>query len=107
MEPLSSNSRQNATDYPEFPPSRSENVLDQARRRSFRPNRPQNAPRPSRTRQGGARHGNPRQAGGNARSKYESYVAMARDAASRGDTIEAENFYQHAEHYFRVLRGRE
>jgi hypothetical protein len=29
---------------------------------------------------------------------------MARDAASRGDTIEAENFYQHAEHYFRVLR---
>jgi hypothetical protein len=29
---------------------------------------------------------------------------MARDAASRGDTIEAENPYQHAEHYFRVLR---
>ena len=30
---------------------------------------------------------------------------MAR--ASRGDTIEAENFYQHAEHYFRLLRGQE
>jgi len=30
--------------------------------------------------------------------------AMARDAASRGDSIEAENLYQHAEHYFRVMR---
>lgn len=39
-----------------------------------------------------------------ARSKYETYVAMARDAAARGDTIEAESLYQHAEHYFRVLR---
>jgi Domain of unknown function (DUF4167) len=25
---------------------------------------------------------------------------MARDAASRGDSIEAENLYQHVEHYF-------
>jgi hypothetical protein len=32
---------------------------------------------------------------------------MAREAASRGDTIEAENFYQHAEHYFRMMRGNE
>jgi hypothetical protein len=31
-------------------------------------------------------------------------MTLARDAASRGDTIEAENLYQHAEHYFRVLR---
>ena len=29
---------------------------------------------------------------------------MAREAVSRGDTIEAENFYQHAEHYFRVMK---
>jgi hypothetical protein len=48
-----------------------------------------------------------RQAAGNARGKYESYVNLARDAASRGDPIEAENLYQHAEHYFRVLRERE
>jgi hypothetical protein len=45
-----------------------------------------------------------RQTAANARSKYESHVTMARDAASRGDTIEAENLYQHAEHYYRVLR---
>jgi hypothetical protein len=29
---------------------------------------------------------------------------MAREAASRGQVIEAENFSQHAEHYFRVMR---
>ena len=29
---------------------------------------------------------------------------MAKDAARRGDEIEAENCYQHAEHYFRVMR---
>ena len=73
----------------------------------FRPKRTQNAPRQSRPRQHGAGHANPRQAAGNARGKYESYVNLARDAASRGDPIEAENLYQHAEHYFRVLRERE
>ena len=73
----------------------SEIVLDKgAHRRPFRPKRPQNALRPSGPRQGGARHSNPRQAAGNARSRYESYMSMARDAASRGDTIEAENLYQ-------------
>ena len=29
---------------------------------------------------------------------------MAKDAARRGDVVEAENYYQHAEHYFRVMR---
>ena len=29
---------------------------------------------------------------------------MAKDAARRGEVIEAENFYQHAEHYFRVMK---
>jgi hypothetical protein len=88
------------------PITASEKDLDQGGR-PFRPKRTGNAPRPSRPRQHGARHGTPRQANGNARNKYESYVAMARDAASRGDAIEAENLYQHAEHYFRVLRERE
>jgi Domain of unknown function (DUF4167) len=32
---------------------------------------------------------------------------MAKDAARRGDDIEAENLYQHAEHYFRVMREQE
>jgi hypothetical protein len=44
---------------------------------------------------------------GNAHRNYERYVALARDAASRGDRVEAENWYQHAEHYFRVMRQRE
>jgi hypothetical protein len=32
---------------------------------------------------------------------------MAKDAARRGDVIEAENCYQHAEHYFRVMKEQE
>lgn len=43
---------------------------------------------------------------GNAHRNYERYLALARDAASNGDAIEAENWYQHAEHYFRVMRER-
>jgi Domain of unknown function (DUF4167) len=41
----------------------------------------------------------------NAQKSYDSYLALAREAASRGDTIAAENFYQHAEHFLRVLKG--
>ena len=44
--------------------------------------------------------------GGNAHQKYERYVALAREAMLTGDTVEAENYYQHAEHYFRVMRER-
>lgn len=44
--------------------------------------------------------------GGNARQKYDRYVALAREATLNGDVVEAENFYQHAEHYFRVMRER-
>ena len=48
--------------------------------------------------------GHVRHPAGNARYNYERYTAMAKDAARRGDVIEAENYYQHAEHYFRVMR---
>jgi hypothetical protein len=30
---------------------------------------------------------------------------MAKDAERRGDIIEVENFYQHAEQCFRIMRG--
>ncbi len=40
---------------------------------------------------------------GNAHQVMERYIAMARDATSQGDRIAAENYYQHAEHYFRLL----
>jgi hypothetical protein len=36
-----------------------------------------------------------------ARLNYERYLAQARTQALIGNQIEAENFYQHAEHYFR------
>ena len=42
---------------------------------------------------------------GNAKQNYERYRARAREAQVSGDVIEMENCYQHAEHYFRVLRG--
>lgn len=40
----------------------------------------------------------------NAQRNYERYLALAREAALNGDAIEMENCYQHAEHYFRVMR---
>ena len=42
---------------------------------------------------------------GNAYQVFERYVAMAREAQSSGDRIAAENLYQHAEHYFRVMNA--
>lgn len=42
---------------------------------------------------------------GNAYQVFEKYVALAREAASAGDRIAAENFYQHAEHYFRIMNA--
>jgi hypothetical protein len=53
-------------------------------------------------------HGQPsnvqRNISGDARRKYDTYVSLARDARTRGDLVEMENCYQHAEHYFRVMR---
>src|SRR6516225_5824385 len=40
---------------------------------------------------------------GNAYQVFERYVALAREAAASGDRISAENLYQHAEHYFRLM----
>lgn len=42
---------------------------------------------------------------GNAYQVFERYVALAREAASAGDRIVAENLYQHAEHYFRIMNA--
>ena len=42
---------------------------------------------------------------GNAYQVFERYVALAREAATSGDRIAAESFYQHAEHYFRVMNA--
>jgi hypothetical protein len=42
---------------------------------------------------------------GNAYQVFERYVALAREAAASGDRIAAENLYQHAEHYFRIMNA--
>ena len=42
---------------------------------------------------------------GNAYQVLEKYLALARDATAAGDRIAAENFYQHAEHYFRMINA--
>jgi len=42
---------------------------------------------------------------GNAYQVYERYLGLAREAQSSGDPVAAENFYQHAEHYFRVMNA--
>ena len=40
----------------------------------------------------------------NAQKEYERYLALARAEVQNGNTIAAENYFQHAEHYFRSMR---
>lgn len=40
---------------------------------------------------------------GTASHIYEKYLQLARDANASGDRVMAENYLQHAEHYFRIL----
>jgi hypothetical protein len=40
---------------------------------------------------------------GTAHTIAEKYLQLARDAATSGDHVTAENHYQHAEHYFRLI----
>jgi hypothetical protein len=42
---------------------------------------------------------------GNAWQVNEKYQALARDAQSSGDRVAAENYLQHAEHYFRIIEA--
>jgi uncharacterized protein DUF4167 len=39
----------------------------------------------------------------NAQRNYERYLALAQAEALSGNLIGAENYYQHAEHYFRSM----
>ena len=41
-----------------------------------------------------------------AKGSYERFIALARAAGSTGDATEIENYYQHAEHYFRLMKER-
>ena len=48
---------------------------------------------------GDMRDGNQR---GNPQQSIDKYLSLARDAASLGDPVSAENFYQYADHYYRL-----
>ena len=39
----------------------------------------------------------------NMKQSYERYLALARAETQNGNTVAAENYYQHAEHYFRSM----
>jgi hypothetical protein len=38
-----------------------------------------------------------------AQRSYERYLALALEEARSGNVVGAENYYQHAEHYFRLM----
>lgn len=40
---------------------------------------------------------------GTAQQLYDKYLQMGRDASSSGDRVTAESYFQHAEHYFRII----
>jgi len=43
---------------------------------------------------------------GNAQQLLDKYMALGRDASSQGDRVLAENYFQHADHYYRVVNAR-
>lgn len=43
---------------------------------------------------------------GNAQQLLDKYLALGRDATSQGDRVLAENYFQHADHYYRVVNTR-
>lgn len=80
----------------------------------MRPNNNQNNKNRSRGRNGGRKHINPLSRNfesngpdvkvrGNAAHIAEKYVQLARDAQASGDSVMAENYLQHAEHYYRIV----
>ena len=40
---------------------------------------------------------------GSSKQIYEKYISLARDAQSSGDNVLEESYFQHAEHYARIL----
>jgi hypothetical protein len=40
---------------------------------------------------------------GSASHVYDKYLQLARDANAQGDRVAAENYLQHAEHYYRIM----
>lgn len=67
-----------------------------------------NGRRFNKNRNGQNRGGNRQNGGqrlGQSKKNYEKYLGLAQDAASEGKWIEAESYYQHADHYLRMAGG--
>lgn len=62
------------------------------------------APNPNRSYESNGPEGKIR---GNANQVYEKYSQLARDALASGDPIAAEGFWQHAEHYYRIMNAQQ
>jgi hypothetical protein len=72
--------------------------------RQPRPPGSYNNPRPQQ--RWNANNARPQQKGSqNAQRNYERYMELARAEALAGNTVGAENYYQHAEHYFRTMNA--
>jgi hypothetical protein len=69
-----------------------------------RPSKPASsfAARSRRPMQNGTRP-EPNKGSQSAQRSYERYIALAQAEALSGNIIAAENYYQHAEHYFRLM----
>jgi hypothetical protein len=67
----------------------------------FRSNQP-TQPRPPQGSQAFSSQGPGERIRGNASQMYQRYLTLAEEAARNDDRIASENYYQHAEHYFRV-----
>jgi hypothetical protein len=76
---------------------------DQRSRGRFNGNRPsQQHPRAPQNNQTFDSNGPDIRVRGNAYQIFERYLALAREAARTDDRVASENYYQHAEHYFRI-----
>jgi Domain of unknown function (DUF4167) len=76
---------------------------DQRSRGRFGANRPSHQPaRGPQQNQTLNTHGPGERIRGSASQIYQRYLTLAQEAARSDDRIAAENYYQHAEHYFRV-----
>lgn len=79
--------------------------MTRSRQRGRRPQNTHNS--------GGGQHHNPNRTfdsngpevkiRGSASHVYDKYLQLARDANAQGDRVAAENYLQHAEHYYRIL----
>jgi uncharacterized protein DUF4167 len=74
----------------------------QNKNRNTRYTRPP-APYADRSKRGSSNSSRPPQNSHNPQRSYERYLTLAQAEAQSGNAIGAENYYQHAEHYFRMM----